>query len=476
MEKTDMNLFDRILGWAILAITALTPFVIVYALVRPNTAQGFFLQIAVLLATLALGIALVAGGRELPGRLTAPAWLSLGIGLTLLGSLTASHQVLFSLKQALLPACALILFWQIVAFPHRRLLLGRIRLCLVVVSLILAVYGILQYFGFELLHYSGQVEKNTVIATVGHPNYLGSVLGPALFVVLSLIFAKRGLFWKGVNLLIIFTLLFCITLARTRGVWLGIVLGLASVVLIGSIYCLRYRTGLRWVGSFALGATLIVAGLAASVFVFLPALNRGIDIRERLISNKEIKSRAIYWRAAIDMAAQKPVFGQGYAMFDPIFWDYALQQQKSEIGPFYYDVLPAISGKSPGHVHNEYLEVLCEQGFTGFVALAAFLGFFALYGYWSILAQKDVRRALQNVAFFGAFVTSLTDAFFGFPWRLPVSLIVFMVVLAWIYDAIYPQFPARRPATRALETDSQKETKGKKELKARARMQPAAHA
>jgi O-antigen ligase len=147
----------------------------------------------------------------------------------------------------------------------------------------------------------------------------------------------------------------------------------------------------------------------------------------------------MYWRAATDMAFEKPLFGQGYAMFDPHFWDYMLDQQKQPLAPFYHDMMRSISGVSPEHVHNDYLEILAEQGFAGLVALAAFLLFFLCFGYWALLGQRDTLRAMQGITIFGAFITILVDAFFGFPWHLPVSLIVFMVVLGWLYELIYPQ-------------------------------------
>jgi O-antigen ligase len=109
------------------------------------------------------------------------------------------------------------------------------------------------------------------------------------------------------------------------------------------------------------------------------------------------------------------------------------------MGPYYYDVLPAISGTNPGHVHNEYLEVWCEQGLVGLVALTALVGFFLLFGYLCMMREKDPARAYFQMAILCAFILILVDAMLSFPWRLPVSLIVTMVVLAWLYEFIYTE-------------------------------------
>jgi O-antigen ligase len=438
MEKNHLNLYDRINSWLLPAIMGLTPLVVIYALPRPNTGQAFFFMICVLAATLSLGLAWIMGWRPLPGRITIPAGLIALIGLSFVGSLMASQNMLFSVKMGMLPFCGFLFFGLVVLSPQRRLILERSRLVLIVVATLLAVYGILQQFGYEFLRYSSQIEKNKVIATLGHPNYLASALGPILFIALSFVFAQKKLLGKLLGGLAIFTILFCITLARTRGVWLGLFLGLLFFFVIGTRYCILHKAGLRWISAVFLGSLLMVIALSTALFVVLPAFHAGIDLKERIISDKEIKSRIFYWRAAIDLALQHRVLGLGYAMFDPHFWDYTLEQQDTEAGPFYYDVLPAISGRTPGHVHNEYLEVLAEQGFAGFIPLAALLVFFLFFCYFGIMARDDPRAAMQSVAVYGSFVTILIDAMFAFPWRLPVSLIVFMVVIAWLYETIYP--------------------------------------
>ena len=253
MENNNPNLYERIIAWLLPAIVALTPLVVIYALPKPNTGQAYFFMICVLAATLSLGLAWIMGWRPFPERITIPAVLIALIGLTFLGSLSASQNVLGSLKAAMLPLCGFLFFGLIALSPRRRLILERIRLVLILVATLLAVYGILQHFGFEFLRYSSQVEKNKVIATIGHPNYLASALGPILFIVLSSIFAQKKLHGKLLGGLAIFLILFCITLARTRGVWLGLFLGLLFFFVIGTRYCIRQKAGLRWISAVFLG-------------------------------------------------------------------------------------------------------------------------------------------------------------------------------------------------------------------------------
>ncbi len=427
---------DRFLLWWLPALAALTPLVVIYTLLRPHEGQSFFFQASVWLATALLGCGWLLGRHALPG-LRRPVLLLFAVNaLAFFLSLIHTSSPLFSLRQGLLPCAGFLFFGLIVISPRRRMMLGRVSAALIGVGLLLALYGIAQYFGFEFLKYGGQVEKNRVIATIGHPNYLASVLGPLVFLILALLPGRPDRRFLIGGLSAIGLLLFCILLARTRAVWLGIFIGLAVAALLGLRCALRQRLRLR---RFALGVLVALLLPMAAAFILLPLAGQSINLRERLTSSNEIKSRFFYWNAAIDQGLRHPVTGLGYAMFDPHFWPYAIGHQKSSIAPYYYDFLPAISGRNPGHVHNEYLEVFCEQGMLGLASLLAVLGFFAWFGGHAILRQSGSAETFRLCALYGGFVMILVDAAFSFPWRLPVSLIVFMVILAWLYDSIYPQ-------------------------------------
>ena len=431
--------YDRIMGWVLPAIVAVTPFVYSIVLGIPHMAQTFFFQVVTSIAFAGLGVAWMMGWRRIPRRLDPFVYLILFMGLAVGLSVIQSKSVVFSIKKMLLPLSALMFFTMLVLQPDRRRVFQRIVNVLMVVGGALALYGIVQYFGFDFLQYSSEVEKNRVIATIGHPNYLASVLGPIVFAALGVIYARRRFGWTLLCSGLIFVILYCIMLARTRAVWLGLIVGVVGFILIGMRYGIRHRIGLREIRRLGVGIGLVVVGLVVGIHFVLQVLNAPIDVVERIRSDKEIRSRLYYWNAAIDKGFEKPVFGQGYAMYDTLFWDYALDQQKTPLGPYYYDVIPAISGGNPGNVHNEYLEVFCEQGFVGLSALFALLGFFVFFGYCSIMRNPDPHWVFQILAMYGALLMILVDAMFSFPWHLPISLLIFTIILAWLYDAIHPQ-------------------------------------
>ncbi|MCE5228441.1 O-antigen ligase family protein [bacterium] len=430
--------FDRIMSWIVPAIAALTPLVIVYGLQRPNVGQSYFFIIAVRAATAAQGIAWTLGWSAFPRRLRLPFWLIALNAATVLASLPVSNNVVFSIKQLLLPIAGVLFFMLVTVSPQRRAILTRVTLAMIAIGAVLALVGIGQHFGIKFLAYSEQVRKNVVTATIGHPNHLSSVLGPLVFFIVSLYYAsrRRGLAVPALALVIL--CLCCIILARTRSIWLGLILGMTAMFIGGFFYMLRNRAAAPLVGKAGIGALVAICGVA--VFAMLmPVLGHPIDLQERLGSKKEISSRFFYWNAAIDMGRERPILGRGYAMFDPQFWTYTLNHQKTAMGKYYNDVLPAISGTIPGHPHNEYLEVFCEQGLFGLVALLALMGFFLYYGWLCVMREPDPDRAMQQLAIWCALVLILTDAMLAFPWRLPVSLVMLTLTLAWLYEFIYSE-------------------------------------
>jgi O-antigen ligase len=426
------------LGRYLCALAWVLPFVVIYAFVRPMVGQSYFLQAGVCLGLVVAGGAWLLGAWAPSVRLTYPlALLPLNI-LLLAGSVLHSRDPQYSLAQSLLPLCAAGFFLLLVMQAGRERLLRRLALGLCIVGPLLALHGVLQHFGIEFLPYSDVVQKNRVIATIGHPNYLGSVLGPLLFVMVGLILAHPRRAWAWAAPLGVLLMLVCLALARTRAIWLGLAVGFILFCVVGVQYCRAHRAGLRRMLLLIAGGVAQLAAIIVLLTLILPHIS-DLNWKERLSSDKEIKSRLFYWDTAIRLGHARPVFGQGLGMFNAKFWETALERYKSPSGPYYSDILPSIAGVMPGHVHNEYLEIYCEQGLTGLAGVLALLLFFLWFGYRALLAEPDLTRGFELLGVWAGLVVSVIDALFGFPWRLPVSLMVVAFLLARLYDLLYPQ-------------------------------------
>ncbi len=436
--------FERAAGWTLVGVAAVISFVISYTLEMPHVAQGYFLEVTMLLLAAGFGAAWALGWAEPPRRVTFPFVLIALFGLFACVAVIGAPSPLFALRQLRLPFAGFLYYAFVIALPHRRIVLERATITITLAGALLALYGLLQYFGVEFLSYSELVRKNTVIATIGHPNFLSSVLGPLVFISAALAFGRRGA-WMKAGLPLAVLLLWCILLARTRAIWLGIIVGTVVLLLIAGRVALLGKAHRRLASRLVLACAIALGALVGFLAVVLPLAGRPVDLTERLGSQREIKSRFFYWMAAIDMGAERPVFGRGVGSFDPAFWDYTLAHQRSDMGAYFEDVIPAISGSNPEHVHNEYLEVLSEQGWAGLLPLLAFVVFFLQFGYLRLVREPDPREMFRQAAIYAALVVILVDALLSFPWRLPVSLVVSAIVFAWVYEFIYG-----RPAPAAI--------------------------
>jgi O-antigen ligase len=115
-------------------------------------------------------------------------------------------------------------------------------------------------------------------------------------------------------------------LSRTRGAWLGTLVGLAVLAVLRA-------PRLLWV---------LPAGVAA-ILILRPA-----PVVDRLTWNDESSRDRIYmWQAGIDMIADKPVFGQGPGMIQAAYPQYRWPEAPNPTTP---------------HLHDNALQIAAERG------------------------------------------------------------------------------------------------------------------
>jgi tetratricopeptide (TPR) repeat protein len=82
------------------------------------------------------------------------------------------------------------------------------------------------------------------------------------------------------------------------------------------------------------------------------------------------------------------------------------------------------------HSHNELIQSLAETGILGFCALCFFLALFFIQGYRSWIRTTELNS--ERFLFLGCYcnvVTSILCGLFGFPWQVPVTGMLFWVIL-----------------------------------------------
>jgi O-antigen ligase len=230
-----------------------------------------------------------------------------------------------------------------VKFSHLRRLIN----ILLVTSLALVTYGFLQSNGKDFVNWNNPY--NSVISTLGNPNFAAAVM--AIFATLLFCFAfvtELGKARQSLFLITSLSFLYLIYQSNSRQGLLAFGFGLAFFF----VYLSFIRT--RILGFISLGLALIVSSLA--IFGMLqsgPLAN--------LLYKPSVSVRGYYWRAAIEMMRDYPIFGVGIDKYGSFFREYR------EIGyPLNYGF-----NITSTNAHNVPLQIASTGGiFLGIVYLA----------------------------------------------------------------------------------------------------------
>ena len=191
-----------------------------------------------------------------------------------------------------------------VKFSHLRRLIN----ILLVTSVTLVTYGFLQSNGKDFVNWNNPY--NSVISTLGNPNFAAAVM--AIFATLLFCFAFVTELGRARQLLFLTTslsFLYLIYQSNSRQGLLAFGFGLAFFF----VYLSFIRT--RILGFISLGLALIVSSLA--IFGMLqsgPLAN--------LLYKPSVSVRGYYWRAAIEMMRDYPIFGVGIDKYGSFFREY----------------------------------------------------------------------------------------------------------------------------------------------------------
>ncbi|MCX7047805.1 MAG: O-antigen ligase family protein [Candidatus Sumerlaeota bacterium] len=371
--------------------------------------------------------------KEKGARLSAPWIIAFGLqaAVIVISILLISPDPAYALSQALLPVAAIIFFFSLICALRRMSDLYWYCQLWVLLGVALGLIAIVQSFGFGVT--DAATGKMKAVSLFGHPNHLASALVPIFFLALALPRSRpireskaktagaiRGWF-RGIS---IFILGLSLLSTGTRGAWLAVLTGL---VIYGYLL-LRARLIERpHLVKGALALVLLLAGLA---FLTLhnPFMAPRLNLRERLGSSAEIRSRLYSWLIACDMARALPLTGLGIGGYSANFWEYVARRQATPSGTWFESTVILMNGVTPEHAHNEYLNLAAEQGAPGLFAFLLIVSC-GLTAAWRLgLSSSAAIRGLAAALGAGV-IACLVDACFMFPFHLAVSLAAFLFLL-----------------------------------------------
>ena len=283
--------------------------------------------------------------------------------------------------------------------------LQRLTVTLGVTSVLLVVYGLMQYFGNDFVSWNNPY--NRVIVTAGNPNF-----SAAIFAILCTFFSVKFMcnFNKNVSLSTFFSLGISVLLfinvlnTQARQGILAYAAGIAIALLL-----------FAYVNNRVLG--LIVGTLLTFIgfFVVQGVLNSG-PLREFLYK-ETVSIRGYYWQTGIEMFKANPLTGVGLDNYGGFF-------------NFYRDVsFPLKYGFEvmSNNAHNTFIQMFATGGFfvgTSYIILQMTIAFVALK------ALKVCERERQKllIVLFASWITFHAQSLVSID-NIAIS------ILGWVFGA-----------------------------------------
>ncbi len=269
-----------------------------------------------------------------------------------------------------------------------------------IVGFIASIYGILQYFGIELIWpkvlnpFGGRC-----VSTFGNPNFLSSfliLLFPLMFV--------EYLNDRNTLLMLIFMLTyFCALLCTlTRSSWLGLSAGLIY-------FCLTTLLLDKKVLLNQKKKVIIIIISLIMLFIFWPRspiggnpspIGRIFEVQQAKDVYSPLHQRFLIWLCGWDMVKEKFFTGKGWGLFELFY-------------PFYqgkYLFVKKLSFRThANNAHNEIIEVWSQTGTIGLGIYILFIITFFVYSYKLAKIQINSDKKLMVIGLSSTVVGMLVD-------------------------------------------------------------------
>lgn len=231
-------------------------------------------------------------------------------------------------------------------------------------SSIISIYGILQYFGYNIVKVDPIRAKwiKYVYSTIGNPNFLGSYLVLILPVSIYCFVRTKKILYLLTTCLLYTTLL----LTNTRSAWIGFALSFLLLF----IFSIKYKINLK--------RLFFILFIIFSITLFLNLYKNNAVIKRfdsividaKTASIKSTKSeysgstRIFIWKRTLKLIQNSPIIGYGPDTFDIVFMKNYKKDVNRLIGNLIID-----------KAHNEYLQIAYASGIPALITYLLFLIF-----------------------------------------------------------------------------------------------------
>jgi putative inorganic carbon (HCO3(-)) transporter len=228
---------------------------------------------------------------------------------------------------------------------------------------IVALYGVIQYFGYDpiprdlvRMHWKG-----IAVSTMGNPNFLGSYLTLILPIsTFAYIYSKKTIYLVVSG--IVYLSLLC---TMTRGSWIGAFIGLTVL----TVYIVRHQYSLVHLGTvlllFAVLTVFTNVNSNGRVFGRINTVPKDLAsvVNQSPDSEKSGSNRIFIWTRVVALVKSRPLFGYGLETLDGSF----TKEYQDDVTAFYGYLMFV------DKAHNEYLNIAVSTGIPSLLLYLAFV-------------------------------------------------------------------------------------------------------
>jgi len=294
----------------------------------------------------------------------------------------------------------IVIFFLALQHLRRREQLERLVTVVIVTSIPISIYGIVQHYKLDPLPWGGDVVSR-VSSNMGNPIFIAAYLVMAVFLTTQRAIASfRALLREeahglanavlgGTYIFVVAIQLLCMVFSQSRGPLLGLIGGIFFMALLFAlVHRLRWLAVTMVITAFLLGTFFVVFNLPQSPLAPLreaPYIGRlgtildlttGTNLVRALIWEGVVK--LIWWHEPLRYPDGTP---DGFNFLRPII-GYGPEAMYVAYNPFYPPDLAHIEARnaSPDRSHNETFDALVITGFLGFAAYIFLFGSIFFYG------------------------------------------------------------------------------------------------